>query len=85
MIQRVLERLVRLKNHLKRQDEIAAYCDEPAPTGIEVVGGDEDFDEDVDGEPLTWAEQKNIRVELRRFLTWHALRMRVPKAFEDPT
>jgi hypothetical protein len=79
MIQHMIESLLRLKNKLKGVDE-----DVPE-TGVEIVCDEEEFDEDdYDGEPLTWAEQKNIRKELRRFQLWHALRMKVPAAWENP-
>ena len=78
LIGRMLESLVRFKDKLKKQDEIAAYCDEPDPPVVEEI--DED---DEDDDPLTWAEQKNVRKELRRFQLWHALRLRVPKGFEE--
>lgn len=29
-----------------------------------------------------WDDQKDVRLELRRLLTWRALRMKVPKAWE---
>jgi len=77
LIGRALEALVRFKNNLIQVDQ-----DVPV-TGVEIIGG-EDEDYEDDGEPLTWAEQKNVRVELRRFLTWHALRMKVPSAWENP-
>jgi len=76
LIRRALEFLVRFKNGLKGQEDDA----------FGIVGGDDDGgadDDDDDGEPLTWAEQKNIRKELRRFQLWHALRLKVPRGFEE--
>lgn len=86
MIQRVIEALVQFKNRTKKQDEIAAYCDgydEEADIKERLADLDdvENFDEDADGNPLTWEEQKYIRIEYRRFQTWQALRMKVPKGF----
>lgn len=71
MIHRVLEFLVRVKDDLKKVDTVEA--------SPKVRTVDED-----DGALLSWAEQKGIRRELRRFLTWHALRMKVPKGWESP-
>jgi len=83
LIQRLLERLVRFKNSLNG--------DTTDPFAVETLGGDVGDepveaveDEPVDdGRPLTWAEQKCIRTELRRFQLWHALRMKVPRGFEE--
>ena len=77
MIQRVFEHLVRFKNRLKQVDADTPVC------GVEIAGGEDDFVDVDDGEPLTWAEQKNIRKELRRFQLWHALRLKVPRGFEE--
>lgn len=90
MIQRALESLVNLKNRMKKQGEIAAYCDgydEDADLQERNAELDdiETFDEDADGEPLTWAEKKCIRTEHRRYKTWLALRMKVPRGFEEGT
>lgn len=76
MIRKFLELLIRAKDALKKQ-ECTSF-------DVEVVGGEVVEEEFVDdGEPLTWAEQKNIRKELRRFQLWHALRVKVPKGFEE--
>lgn len=81
LIRRMFEFFVRLKNDRKKQAMIAAYCDEPdEPDEPEIDVEDDNAD---DGEPLTWAEQKNIRKELRRFQLWHALRIKVPRGFEE--
>ena len=88
MIQRALEALVHLKNRMKRQGEIADFCDgydEDADIQARTAELDDidNFDEDADGEPLTWADKKCIRTEHRRYKTWLALRMKVPRAFEE--
>lgn len=72
MFRRTLEFLVRVKRGLKKKVEsVGPDCRPPAA------------DDEDDGEPLTWAEQKNVRKELRRFQLWHALRVKVPKGFEE--
>ena len=84
MIRRALEFLVQVKNDLKKVDVVEAMRDSDR---VNAFTSDEDGgmfeDDEDDGGPLTWAEQKNIRVELRRFQLWHALRMKVPKGFEE--
>jgi hypothetical protein len=49
--------------------------------------GDGSFTRMADIEPdddaiEPWADQKDVRLELRRYLTWRALRMKVPKGWE---
>lgn len=88
MIERALRALVRVKDRMLRRRAIIAYCDgydEEADIRERLADLDdvENFDEDADGEPLTWAEQKNIRKEYRRYRTWLALRTKVPKGLED--
>lgn len=70
LIERILNFLIRLKNGPDHDDALG------------ITGGEDDDYEDV-GEPLTWAEQKCIRTELRRFQLWQALRLKVPKGFEE--
>lgn len=76
MIERVLEALVSLKPHLKPKPKLTIEEEICIPQGMSLP-------EEEDDEPLTWAEQKGIRAELRRFQLWHALRRKVPRGFEE--
>ena len=91
MIERALNFLIRFKNDLKGietvediDDTSELDQDEAQDEAQDEPEDYDDYDEDADPDPLTWAELKNVRKELRRFLTWHALRMKVPKAWESP-
>ena len=89
MIERALNFLIRFKNDLKGIEPVediddTSELDQDVDEDDGVVDDYDDYDEDADPDPLTWAELKNVRKELRRFLTWHALRMKVPKAWESP-
>jgi hypothetical protein len=83
MIRRALDFLVRVKRGLTKKRFVGV---EHPPGWVNPLANDEDGGLDVDEddeEPLTWAEQKNIRKELRRFQLWHALRVKVPRGFEE--
>ena len=94
MIERALKFLVRFKNDLKKVNVVEASRKASLdPDWVNPLVNDEDGglgccrpvvddDDEDDGEPLTWAEQKNVRKELRRFLTWQALRVRIPRGLE---
>jgi len=100
LIERTLNFLIRLKNGLRGIEPFREIDDTPdldsdmsqdvdnENVDNEIVGAEaddyDDYDEDADPNPLTWAELKNVRKELRRFLTWHALRTKVPKGWESP-
>lgn len=78
MIRRAFELLIRFKNDLKKVSATEALSEASLDEGAVC----QDVT-DEDDEPLTWAEQKGIRRELRRFQLWHALRRKVPRGFEE--